>query len=151
MKTFCFLALCFFSSSTMSAQMNSWPTKVVWLTTTTTNDGEVAQAIKASKGAQFDVFYVDYSQKILEHFENSFPSSMLNKPESERNEYVKKNITPRLKAYTPEMMRSEMGIGLAKLYQLKRIPAVVINDKYITYGLSVDESIALYLKTREDK
>lgn len=118
--------------------------KVVWLTTASITQPEIANARRASGGSEFHYFKLDESEKIRAHFEGMFPKSLRNKTESEKNAYLSNYIVPRLKAYTPEMMRSEMGVTLAKMYRITRIPAVVINDKYITYGLSVKDSIKAF-------
>ncbi|MFC5079626.1 hypothetical protein VTH8203_00853 [Vibrio thalassae] len=131
-----------------SAPMLSWPDKIILLTTTD-NKASIGEEKRAAKGAAFDYYFVDHSKKILSGFEQAFPKKLIKEPEEVRNQYIAKHFAPQLKAYTPEIMRSEMGIGLVKLFQIKRVPAVIINDKYITYGLSVEQSVNRYIKTRQ--
>lgn len=115
--------------------------KIVWLTTTEVSQSEIQNAKQAAGGSSFNIFKIDESEKIRSHFESLFPQELLQRTDNEKNAYLEKHIIPKLKAYTPEMMRAEVGVTLAKMYRIERIPAVVINDKYVTYGLSVGESI----------
>lgn len=118
--------------------------KVVWLTTQSTPTIALTHAKEAAKDVNFYYFVVDEGRNILSHFENQFPEHMANRPENEKLDYLERHITPKIRAYAPELMRSEVGLSLVKLYRIERLPAVVINDKYITYGLSVSDSMDIY-------
>ncbi|QFT13413.1 DUF1525 domain-containing protein [Vibrio sp. THAF190c] len=118
--------------------------KVVWLTTTQVTSEQVQKAQKAASNTNFNYFKVDESEKLRAYFEGQFPKKLNDRPEVEKDAYLNKHIIPRIKAYAPEMMRSEIGITMAKMYRIERIPAVIINDKYVTYGLSVKDSIDMY-------
>lgn len=118
--------------------------KIVWLTTTSITQSEIEEAKQAAGRFNFHYFKIDESEKIRAYFESLFPRELLEHSDSEKNAYLAKNITPRIKAYAPEMMRAEMGITLAKMYRIERIPAVVINDKFVTYGVSVSDSVKAF-------
>lgn len=115
--------------------------KVILLTTTSISESEVAKEKKAAGKSQFSYFKLDESQKIQSYFQSAFPRELLDKSEKVKMAYLGKHITPKIKAYAPDIMRSEMGLVLAKMYRIERIPAVIINDKFITYGLSVEDSM----------
>lgn len=120
-------------------------TKVVWLTTTSNVTSRALNDARAAAGrSEFQYFKLDETKKILTYFENQFPQELLSRSDKEKNDYLIKNIHPRIKAYAADMMRSDMGVVLAKMYRLDRLPAVVINDKYITYGATVEESIKAF-------
>lgn len=123
--------------------------KVVWLTTTSNVTKSDLEAARSAVGrSEFQYFKLDETKKILTYFENQFPKELLNRSDKEKNDYLAKNIHPRIKAYAADMMRSDMGVVLAKMYRLDRLPAVVINDKYITYGVSVEDSISAFKASR---
>ncbi|WP_428775703.1 DUF1525 domain-containing protein [Vibrio sp.] len=124
-----------------NASENIKVNKVVWLTTTQAMSSGLDNARKEAGAASFHPFAVDQSKLILTHFQSTFPAKLNKEPESVKMAYLQKNVTPYLKAYSPELLRSQLGISLAKLYQVTRIPAVVINDHYIAYGVSVKEAI----------
>lgn len=117
------------------------PEKIVWLTTSQQIKTDLPSARRAAKGASFHYFALDESNAIMTHFEEQFPKKMIGEPSDVKNAYLKEHIAPKLKAYSVDIMRSEMGASLAKLYRVDKIPAVVINDKYVTYGMSVKASI----------
>lgn len=118
--------------------------KVVWLTTTATTQAQTLAAQQSAKGAVFHMYFVDHTKKILTHFEESVPKEIKDRSNRERNAYIQQHVAPRIKPFFPELMRSELGLSLAKLYRIERIPAVVINDKYVYYGLSVEHSLRLF-------
>lgn len=118
--------------------------KIVWLGTTSQIEFGVDEALIAAANIPLHYFSIDEGSNILRHFERSFPARLYNASEDTKNAYLQKNLAPKLKAYAPELMRSQLGVSLAKLYRIERIPAVIINDKYITYGLNVSESIAAF-------
>lgn len=118
--------------------------KIVWLTTSSQMATDLDQSQRDAAGKNFHYYAIDEGNSILRHFESEFPSKLNQESESIKNAYLQKHIAPRLKAYAPELMRSEMGASLAKLYKIERIPAVIINDQYITYGLSVGHSIQVF-------
>lgn len=126
------------------AALAKTPHKVIWFTTATVSQAEITEAKSAAGKAAFYYFKVDESNKIQTYFEQSFPKSLLSASQKEKEDYLVKNINPRIKSYMPEMMRSEMGASLAKMFRLTRIPAVVIDDKYVTYGLTVSESLKVF-------
>ncbi|MGR5296823.1 DUF1525 domain-containing protein [Vibrio mediterranei] len=118
--------------------------KVVWFTTTVTNQSQELAAKESSKGAVFQLYYVDNTKKILTHFEELVPKELTDRNNRERDAYIQRHIAPKIKPYLPELMRSELGLSLAKLYRIERIPAVVINDKYVFYGLEVEDALRLF-------
>nr|PMH64426.1 hypothetical protein BCU62_15335 [Enterovibrio norvegicus] len=133
---------------------NAWAetrtlSKVVWISTSADIQHQLAKVTNSLGKAQLHIFSVDESKRILEHFEAQFPEEINSATEIERMAYLNEHITPRLKSYAPELMRSEMGISLAKFYDLERIPAVIINDRYVTYGISVSESILAFYRQKD--
>ncbi len=124
--------------------------KVVWLTTAATSEAQTLAARESSKGAVFQIYFVDHTNQILTHFEESVPKEIKDRSVRERDEYIQRHIAPKIKPYFPELMRSEVGLSLAKLYRIERIPAVIVNDKYVYYGLSVDHALRLF-KERVEK
>lgn len=125
------------------------PHKVIWFTTSTASQTEITKAKQAVGRAEFYYFKVDESNKIRTYFENSFPKSLLSASQKEKDAYLEKYVNPRIKSYMPEMMRSEMGASLAKMFRLTHIPAVVIDDAYVTYGMNVSESIKAFEETAQ--
>ncbi|EGR4213406.1 DUF1525 domain-containing protein [Vibrio metoecus] len=118
--------------------------KVVLLTTFEESLEKIEDSRDHAITDNFHMFILDESSIVLEHFEKSFPNEFNNYPIHEKENILFQNIVPHLLAYIPEIMKSEMGISLAKLYRIERLPAVIINDRYVTYGLSVQDSVTKY-------
>lgn len=123
--------------------------KVIWLTTSDISQAEVDGSLRAVGQVPFSYFKVDEGEKIVKYWESQFPADMNSKSEAEKNLYLNQYITPHIKTYMPEIMRSKMGQSLAKFFKIKRIPAVIINDKYVTYGLTVERSIYEFRKEHQ--
>lgn len=144
MKWLSLIVLCFAAFTAQSEPIH----KIVWLTTSAVTQQQIKNAQAASNTATLHYFKVDEEQRILNHFQSIFPKELNTESEQVKNTYLNEHITPHVKTYMPEIMRSKMGVSLAKFYKIKRIPAVVINDEYVTYGLTVAESIAQFNKVQ---
>jgi hypothetical protein len=132
-----------FSAATLAEKVE----KVIWLTTSQmVNESSIGEAKRAAGGSQFQYFLLDESKNIRTYFESQFPKSMLNEPVEVKNAYLKKHIFPRISSYAPELMRSEMGIALSRMYRIDRLPAVIINDQYVSYGLTVSEAMTAFYR-----
>lgn len=122
--------------------------KVIVLASADQMPAQLQQARELDKAISFHAFTIDEGYKILSHFERSFPQALLKESEQVKEEYLQKNIVPYVKSYAPEIMRGEFSLSLTKLFKVDRVPAVIINDKYVTYGLTIQKAIG---KVKENR
>lgn len=126
--------------------------KVILLTKRTepANHIMLAQTTTDKIGAYFDSFIIDDAKYIQDVIEKSIPSDLKNKSQTDIEAYMQSTVLPKFNAQMGPLMKSKFGLGMAKLYHVDRIPAIVINDKYVYYGDNVSKAIKLISK-RETK
>jgi hypothetical protein len=132
------------SATSQAAPQDYWPSKIIYFTTSATTESQIRAARTSAGNASFEVFKIDQSKLLMEKLEQSVPKSVLDKPQAELEAYLKANIVPELKDNFAEIMSAKVGAGIASMYGVERIPAVVMDGQYITYGTTVREAIYKY-------
>jgi hypothetical protein len=144
LRVFILITAALISSIAASAPQDYWPTKIIYFATSTITESQIRAAKTSAGNASFEVFKVDQSKLVMEKLEQSVPKSILEKPQSELEAYLKANVVPELKENFAEIMSAKVGAGIASMYGVERIPAVVMDGQYITYGATVREAIYKY-------
>lgn len=89
----------------------------------------------------YSVYRIDGINQVEQLMAQDMPTG-----EEEAKAYFNKNYATMMKRFKPLIRNAAEGLNLALRYQLDRIPAVVINQKAVVFGVaSVDQAIAEYL------
>ncbi|MDN2483947.1 hypothetical protein [Vibrio agarivorans] len=93
----------------------------------------------------YHVFLVDQKQDIMNALNSRFPTKEIEGMTLEQQDrYLKAFIKPFGEAKTVKMLSSHTGVSLMDVFDIDRVPAVLINNEYLTYGYSVSDSIRAY-------
>lgn len=104
-----------------------------------------AMPITPEPGARVPYTLHIYRLDALQRIEQSI-SAQLPQTEAEARIWLQANQARIKREVTPQAIAAARGIGLAKTYAIKRLPAIVINRKIVVYGLTdVDAAIGHYL------
>ncbi|THT98409.1 DUF1525 domain-containing protein [Lampropedia puyangensis] len=99
------------------------------------NGGDLADA-----HVQLAIHRLDDMQMVTQEINQHLP-----KTQEQALAYMRENESRMRAQYTDRILLAAQGITLARQYKLKQLPAVVINQKYVLYGLlDLQEAAAIY-------
>lgn len=126
------------------------PIKIKVFTTLSKAD-EIIDLQKADlPNTHIDVFFVDRKQDIMNSLNSHIPAEKFKEwDEDERYAWAQKYIGEIAPKKTFKIMKSSLGVSYMQLFKINRVPAVLMDDYFLTYGLTVDQSIEKYNKQKE--
>ena len=66
--------------------------------------------------------------------------------------YMRQNYAAIRRKYEPQILESAQGLQLAQRYKIDRLPAIVINQRSVVFGLAdVDQAIVQYQAYRQQR
>ncbi|USD58513.1 DUF1525 domain-containing protein [Vibrio sp. SCSIO 43155] len=100
---------------------------------------------KGDKPYEIEVFVVDHNQKLVDKLNADLPLEELKgMSEQQMVRYVSAFSKPFAERNNMLMMHSATGYSLANLLGVDKVPAIVINDNFVLYGLSISDAIKRY-------
>lgn len=125
------------------------PQSIKVFTTLDTADEIVDLPKRELDNADIDVYFVDRRQDIMGSINSHIPiDDFIEMTEDERYEWgleYTKKVAPKK---TLKIMKSTLGVSYMRMFNIDRVPAVLIDDYYLTYGLPLSESLKMYQKTK---
>lgn len=88
------------------------------------------------------IYRLDAMQQVADQLSLNLPRT-----ESEAKAYMLQHEAQIRRRYKDQITNAANGVSLATHYRLDRLPAVVINQRSVIYGVpDVDRAVALYLQ-----
>lgn len=140
------------SGKSIAAPQDYWPQRAVMFHSSSEPESYVRYAQRRlGPNVPLDIYNVDEGAKLMQSWSDSFPKEILKADQQTIDQYVKENIAPLMRENTDILMRSKLGVSIAKMYGVERIPAIVFDGQYLVYGLQMGEAIKKYqfFKDRE--
>lgn len=133
------------SSISIAAPQDFWPNRAVMFVSVG-QEKEMTKYAKRNIGQNvpLDIYVVDEGAKIMKSYSDSMPKDVLKQTPQEIDAYIKANIAPKMKNDTSVLMESKLGLSIASMYGVKKVPAVIFDGQYIVYGLKMNEAIKKY-------
>lgn len=92
-----------------------------------------------------DVYFVDRKQDILKSMNSHIPIEKFKQwDEDERYQWAKDYVRKMAPKKTLRIMKSTLGVSYMRLFEINRVPAVLMDNYYLTYGLTLSESVRKY-------
>ncbi|MBD0788040.1 DUF1525 domain-containing protein [Vibrio sp. Y2-5] len=134
------------------ASAQDYPKDIKVFTQLAKADEIVDVAKKDLPGVNIEVFFVDRYEDIMNSINSNLPLDEL-KPMSEeqRLEWAKVHMKELAQAKTLKNMKSKLGVSYTRLFDIQKVPAVLMDNYYLTYGMSVSESIDQFIKNESSK
>lgn len=134
--------------SNSMAWAGSYPKDIKVFTQLAKADEIVDMARHDLPGVDIEVFFVDRYQDIMDSINSKLPFEQLKSmTEDERLAWAKENIHETAELKTLRNMKSKLGVAYTRLFDIQRVPAVLLDDYYLTYGMTISESISAYTRT----
>ncbi|WP_199438344.1 DUF1525 domain-containing protein [Vibrio owensii] len=149
MKWFGLFVIAFFPVVVTAAPQDYWPVKVEMFVDGPVNDREMRLAKRTLGDVKFVVYDLAKERAFLAELESSVPDSVVRKGEDAVHAYIEREIKPLVEKNVDVIAESKIGQGLARMYRLDRVPAVVIDSRYVTYGVGVVESVRLFQRASD--
>lgn len=125
------------------------PKNVKVFTTLEAADEIVDVQKKELTNTNIDVYFVDRRQDIMGSINSHIPiDDFIEMSEDERYEWgleYTKQVAPKK---TLKIMKSTLGVSYMRMFNIDRVPAILIDDYYLTYGLSLSDSLTQYKKIK---
>ncbi len=129
------------SGSAVAAPQDYWPKTVQYFTDGTQSPRELRVAERLMRDTDYRVYDVTFAAGYLKSLEDMVPEKVWKQGNEVTEAFIRANVLPDVKKNAEKIAESKVGLSLMKVYGLERLPAVVIDGKYTTYGLSVSDSV----------
>ncbi|MGR5347494.1 DUF1525 domain-containing protein [Vibrio mediterranei] len=140
---------CFLSYAATAAPQDYWPDRVQYFISEEVSQRDIRIAQRFVRNAEFSIYDLSGVDKVNQDLQNSVPKRVVEQGEKATEAYIKEYVVPMASERVNEVLESKVGIAMAKVYGVERLPAVVLDGKYITYGLSVSDSVKAYQRWRD--
>lgn len=116
--------------------------------TTLAKADEIIDLQKADlPNTQIDVFFVDRKQDIISSMNSHIPAEQFLKwDDEERYEWGANYVKEVGPKKTLKIMKSTLGVSYMQMFEISRVPAILMDDYYVTYGQKLTQSVAEYNK-----
>lgn len=120
--------------------------KTIKVFTTLAKANEIVDIQKANlPNTKIDVYFIDRKKDIMESLNSNIPTEKFAKwDEEERYEWSQNYLKEIAPKKTLKIMKSTLGVSYMQLFNIHSVPAVLMDDYYLTYGLSITQSIKEY-------
>lgn len=96
---------------------------------------------------RLQIYRLDGMQRIDTQLNQGLPKS-----QEAALAYMRQNYAAIKRKYEPQILEAAQGLQLAQRYKIDRLPAIVINQRSVVFGVAdVDQAIATYQAYRQQK
>ena len=122
--------------------------KTIKVFTTLEKADEVIDLQKSDMpNTNIEVFFIDRKQDIMNSMNSHIPAEKFEKwDEDQRYAWGKQYVSEMSPKKTLKIMKSTLGVSYMQMFKIDRVPAVLMDDYFVTYGLTVRDSVKRFNK-----
>jgi len=101
---------------------------------------------------EMDVYFIDRKQDIIKSMNSHIPTEKFERwDEDQRFAWGQRYLKDIAPQKTLKIMKSTLGVSYMQLFDIQRVPAVLMDNDLITYGMTMTESITSYDKHKAEE
>lgn len=125
-----------------AAPYDHWPNDVKIFLTEKQANHILDKPMQQLLPAKVHTFFVDENERLVKEINGSIPMQKLKgMSESQRKEWLIENAVPQVERSIIPIMRSKAGVSFMRMYEMTKLPAILIDNYYVSYGVPVSEAI----------
>ncbi len=141
-----------FTSLLYAAPYDYWPNDIKIFVTEEQASEVIDRRIETLAPSKVHAFIVDDNDNILNRINGKFPIEKFRKmTDKERTEWAKKYAVPEVVENIIPIMQSKAGVSLMRMHEIEKLPAVMIDNYYVFYGIPLNDSILRWQLKQDER